>query len=609
MSIENEKFIQLINDIKAGTSINQEQFLSAFSTSSMHQDASGRFSHSEEYIKLAIELIEIVNQKFSNIIDVSAIYSLDISIVKLIAERGVIDNHTMLKIALKVSNYEDDYLTYALPIQTNIIKSCLTKGISLKDFSINELNIIKIHFSILNLLTEEGLHPNALEIRQIHESKNTKNLELAIDNNLKLSPFSLIYCLFNEDISTDFLKSLIDNIEIQINDSLSLDAIESSVMFNGANFKEFINTNIFAEYEKTLFSDHGTLLHLLVKLNKYELLEFVLKNYDIDINVRNDFDQTPLFFVKDYLIAELLINHQADLNVTDQNGFTWLNKLPLSMLEYAVKNGFVTKDYAFKSMRQHLQKGDFEYAAKLTKLFDFKLDLNPVDELVESIIVGLANSVEKNKYQALISLINKAGIKIPTESEYLLSSYADEHKLEEFQFVDGLIHKLAKHYINLAKVDYTESSDNDKFNEYFKIFGKASIILDNDFMLEALTINGLRPNKLDKDVLVYRGIATILSPYDVDAYFKYGHRAFSVGENQKTLGFYVNEAWNELGANWLRWEFGGTYTALQPYAAAGFAVGQSSIGTVTKKGTLIEIKLPGDAPKICGGWQTGWVMS
>ncbi len=400
MSIENEKFIQLINDIKAGTSVNQEQFLSAFSTSSMHQDASGRFSHSEEYIKLAIELIEIVNQKFSNIIDVSAIYSLDISIVKLIAERGVIDNHTMLKIALKVSNYEDDYLTYALPIQTNIIKSCLTKGISLKDFSINELNIIKIHFSILNLLTEEGLHPNALEIRQIHESKNTKNLELAIDNNLKLSPFSLIYCLFNEDISTDFLKSLIDNIEIQINDSLSLDAIESSVMFNGANFKEFINTNIFAEYEKMLFSDHGTLLHLLVKLNKYELLEFVLKNYDININARNDFGQTPLFFVKDYLITELLINHQADLNVTDQNGFTWLNKLPLSMLEYAVKNGFVTKDYAFKSMQQHLQKGDSEYSAKLTKLFDFKLELNPVDQLVESIIVGLANSVEKNKYQA-----------------------------------------------------------------------------------------------------------------------------------------------------------------------------------------------------------------
>ena len=356
MSIENEKLTQVINDIKGGNLINQEQFVSVFSGSTRYQDANGRFSLSEEYLQLAIELIEIVNQEFSNTIDVSAIYSLDISIVRLLAERGAVNNHTMLKIVLKVSNYDDDYLTYILPIQTKIIKSCLTKGANLKDFSIDELNIINIHFSILKLLTEEGLHPQALEIRQTHEDRNTKSLELAIDNNLKLSPFSLIYCLLKKDINLDFLKSLINNIEIQINDSLSLDSIASSVMFKGNNFKEYISANLFMEYEKAQFADHGSLLHLLVKLNKYELLEFILKNYDIDVNARNDFGQTPLFFAKNYLIAELLVNHQTDLTVTDQNGHTWINKLPLSILDYAAKNDFLPKGYAFKSMQQHLQK-------------------------------------------------------------------------------------------------------------------------------------------------------------------------------------------------------------------------------------------------------------
>jgi hypothetical protein len=98
-------------------------------------------------------------------------------------------------------------------------------------------------------------------------------------------------------------------------------------------------------------------------------------------------------------------------------------------------------------------------------------------------------------------------------------------------------------------------------------------------------------------------MSTILSPEDVDGYFQYGHRAFSVGEYQKTLGFYLNEPWNELGANWIRWEFGSTYTALQPTAAAGFAVGQSSTSTSSKMSTLIEMKMLGDSPKICEGWQ------
>ena len=602
MSIDIENLSDLINYVKTGKSISQEQFLNAFS----YQDSYDRYFPYEKYTQLAAELIEIVNQKLSDTIDVNAIYNPDISIVKLLAERELIDNRAMLKIALKTNKYSADYLTYTLPIQAKIIESCIDRGLNLKDFSIDELNIVDIHFSILKLLSEKGLHPQALEIRQAHKNEGTEIIELAINNNLKLSSFSLIYCLFfKEDMNFDFLKSLINSTEIQINHSLSLDEIESFVTFKKHNFREYIQTNqacTFTIFEKEKFNDGSTLLHLLTKLNKYELLKSFLNNYDVDVNIKNKFGKTPLFFAKDYLITKLLISHQADLTVTDNNGNTFLNNIPLSILNYVTENSFLPKDYAFKYMQKYLEKGNFEYAAKLVKLFDFKLDLDPIDELINSIISGLFNSIEHNKYQILVNLINKAGIEIPNEYKYLLSSYHDDHELKEFKFTDGLLHKLAKHYINLAKSDYVKSYNNKTFDDYFKIFGKASTILDNDFTLEALTINGLRPDKLGKDVLVYRGMTTILSPEDIDAYFKYGHRAFSVGENQKTLGFYVNEEWNKSGVNHLLWEFGGTYTALQPFAAAIFAIGESSI-TPAKKGTLLEIMLPGDSPKICGGWQ------
>jgi hypothetical protein len=215
----------------------------------------------------------------------------------------------------------------------------------------------------------------------------------------------------------------------------------------------------------------------------------------------------------------------------------------------------------------YLQKGDYKQAATLAKVY-FELNLDPVSELTEAIIIGLKNSYENNnKYQAMLQLINKAGIEIPKKYQYLLTSREDHHKLGEFDFLNGLVHKLASHYINLGKnnlnkslqqescqdqdavsknidlafksYDFEElknlcinssrlSKINDKFSKYFEVFGNALNALDNDLSLEIITINGLKQELVREDITVFRGIQIYnLLPDEIDSYFKYGHRSYS----------------------------------------------------------------------------------
>ena len=92
---------------------------------------------------------------------------------------------------------------------------------------------------------------------------------------------------------------------------------------------------------------------------------------------------------------------------------------------------------------------------------------------------------------------------------------------------------MAKYYIDISKVANQNNSYfkiNDSFDLYYQIAGKALNMLDNDFTLEVLTLNGLRPDQLNQEVTVFRGIKANLSPEDIDSYFKYGHRSYSFGD-------------------------------------------------------------------------------
>ena len=297
-------------------------------------------------------------------------------------------------------------------------------------------------------------------------------------------------------------------------------------------------------------------------------------------------------------------------------------------------------------IKTYLQKGNFEEAAKLAKIH-FELDLDPLNELVESLITGLKNSYENNnKYQAILHLVNKAGIEIPTKYQYLLESRSDHHKTEEFSFLDGLFHKLASHYLNLVKYEFRKtlkneqcdvnniediieaafknfnfneikslcpnskklSKINDKFTGYYEVFGNALNMIDNDLALEILTINGLKEDLIQDEVTVFRGIKMYEITYDdIDSYFKYGHRSFStltyrfgryiIGD-QRSLGFNIDSLWNKPEERGL-YKYGATYNSMDLKTADVFA-------GYGPKNFIFEIKLTKNLlPKFCNNEGVG----
>ncbi len=361
--------------------------------------------------------------------------------------------------------------------------------------------------------------------------------------------------------------------------------------------------------------------------NNIKLKKIALCRSLYNINALNKLGQTPLFFAQSAEVAEALIEHDADLSIKDKNGNIWVSNPSLELIEFAIENKYLSDDYAERVAMSHFSKGNYEHAAKLYKI-GFDLHIDPIEQMVEAIMNGLEKSIEKNKYQIVLNLINKAGITIPEEFTGLLNSVRDDHKPQEFEFLNGLLHKLAQYYTNLSKaslanalgsnegIDQAFSSFNfselklmypdnlelaritDEFSAYYQVAGKALNILDNDFALEALTINGLRPDPLDEDITVYRGMKVNLSPDDIDSYFRFGHRAFSAGEYQKTMGFYVDQPWSAVGG---RWEYGGTYTSLEAVWASKFADGITSF--LEAESVLLEIRIPKGSAKICGSWK------
>lgn len=254
---------------------------------------------------------------------------------------------------------------------------------------------------------------------------------------------------------------------------------------------------------------------------------------------------------------------------------------------------------------------------------------NEISNVANNLALSLKSSIEPNKYQAITNLAAKAGIKIPSKSQYLLSSHQDGHLYQEFDFLNkDLFDQLTEYYIHLSKLNLAKKlhyngelldeafrtfdfqnlkelfSGNvelakitDENAAYYMVIGKAISILNNDFMLEVLTINGLRPDPLvinndsdfidlsrdilknakpsnfvtsdDNSLIIYRGInIENFTDIDADYFFKFGHK-FSSIENRdyNLLDFYLNTPWNKADS---LWNYGGQYFSMSPNVAVYF---------------------------------------
>ncbi|AIF81054.1 ankyrin repeat-containing protein [endosymbiont of Acanthamoeba sp. UWC8] len=343
-------------------------------------------------------------------------------------------------------------------------------------------------------------------------------------------------------------------------------------------------------------------------------------------------------------ILEIFPEPQATITIDENNLFILSGEIEL--LKMLLKIVKIPTENLNKIYNNAIVTGNYDFAAQLHYGLDVCFETNIHSDISNAIIKGLDNSIENNKYHAIANIIDKAGIKIPRQHKHLVNNINDDIDSKEFDFIYGLTHKLAQHYINLAKVklennllsqtvnenkinqakkilneifnedsqarlegfqelkcifpdDMELSKIVNEFDAYHMVVGNALNRLDNDFTLEVLALNGVSVPVFEEDITVYRGFVADLDDGSVDILFKYGTRAFGKTKMQKTLGFHIDESWNQLKVEKAYlWPYGGTYVSVEPFMASVFALGFTS--KVKGENILLEIKLQAGAPKICG---------
>ncbi|MBA8666830.1 ankyrin repeat domain-containing protein [Holosporaceae bacterium 'Namur'] len=344
-------------------------------------------------------------------------------------------------------------------------------------------------------------------------------------------------------------------------------------------------------------------------------------------------------------ILEIFPESQATITI-DGNNLFMLFSGEIELLKMLLKIVKIPTENLNKIYNNAIVTGNYDFAAQLHYVLDVCFETNIHSDISSAIIKGLDNSIENNKYHAIANIIDKAGINIPHQYKHLVNNINDDMDLKEFDFIYGLTHKLAQHYINLAKVklennllsqtvneneinqakkilneifnadsqarlegfqelkhifpdDMELSKIVNEFDAYHMVVGNALNRLDKDFTLEVLALNGVSVPVFEEDITVYRGFVADLDDGSVDILFKYGTRAFGKTKMQKTLGFHIDESWNQLKVEKAYlWPYGGTYVSVEPFMASVFALGFTS--KVKGENILLEIKLQAGAPKICG---------
>ncbi|AIF81292.1 hypothetical protein I862_03660 [endosymbiont of Acanthamoeba sp. UWC8] len=531
---------------------------------------------------------------------------------------------------------------YLQKLRQDLVEFAFEQGADLKNMKLNDLIESFLTVDTAKLLLDHGLNPHALLLDQNIICTDTHNnlIKLALDQGIKIIPLELVITL-SSDTPLETIQLLIKNATVKVDEKITFKSMYDEYIKLGSQFKEYLDeliNNIGSSGISKLLAYSGSLLHIMVKSGSKENLDYILDNFEVNLNVLNDKNQTPLFYATTSKIADLLISHGADLSIKDIEGNIWFGNPSLELIKYLSEKNYILPILENdKILKDHFIKGNYEHAYKL---FSYGMALNPtpLKDVVDAIEVGLESSVENNKYQALLNLMHKAGIKIPSKFEHMIHTFHDDFTKNDFGFLDGFTHKLAAYYLSkseqdlkhqlagecpMLKLDLANRSflgkelsystfadfkalcagsvllnkiDND-FDIYYQLVGKALNRLDEDFSLEVLTLNGLVPKPIEEEIAIFRGLKFNVDSEDIKSWFKYGIKAFSIGENQKFLGFYVNQPWNEVDEG--RWEFGGTYVSLEPNMSASFAAGMTAENT-SQDSVFIEMRISKNSPQVCG---------
>ena len=415
-------------------------------------------------------------------------------------KKAGLTNHQLLQLLYKtyVISFSENKTSADSEIQKDVVTYLLQEGIKTSELEL--LNFILALPTATMLIDNYKVNPHILLLSEPNKEEFKKQLDLFEKYNIKI-PLIFALSIFEMEEQLDielikrFIKILLFKVDEQIDIKHEIEFYSNITPELAEYFKNLSNKIDIYEVYKSELANNGSFLHYLAKNNIISFLEYILNSQTYNINVENELGQTILFYASSPEIADLLIKHGINATHKDNNLKTWIYTNPsIIMIEYALKHNFISPEQTDNFLRMYLIEGNFEHAAYIAKKH-FKSGFNLLDNLVEIIITGIKESIENNKYQAIIHLMDNAGITIPIQHQHLLNNFSDSIQEENFDFIYGLIHKLAQHYINLVKKSFskeiTEENHNIKLliDEAFKTldFSKIKDLYPNNALLSQIT--------------------------------------------------------------------------------------------------------------------------
>ncbi len=401
-----------------------------------------------------------------------------------------------------------------------------------------------------------------------------------------------------------------------------IDFNQSFTLPNQLDYTNFYNINPKLIGVKTLSFAHYYAAKSLDTLKK------LIEN-GVDINATDSSGKTPLFYAANKEIAEFILANGGKTDVIDNDGNTLLHttsdietlKVYSKLgIDQNVVNNKGQKWYVDKSAKQlvendllpnwkeipelanqALQKGNIIEAAFLqNKGGSVSYDLR--HDIVESIKVGILASKEVNKFQALIGVLTKNGIQLPSFLDKYLNDPTDYENTNELKMVlsDQFLNALVDKYLAGFEVNEVNRCLTD-YSKYAVSMSQVVKQIEEDLALEVLVINKLTLVPLQEEHFVYRGLRLTDVEGFISHNFLHGHKAL-LKNGVHNFGFHAEEPWSKtIKTGFASWEFSGNYVSFSKIMAKVFAGGDTGMSSLLNSGgILMQIKVGPETKFVCG---------
>lgn len=318
-----------------------------------------------------------------------------------------------------------------------------------------------------------------------------------------------------------------------------------------------------------------------------------------------------------------------------------------------------SKKNEFEVVKVLAEKGNYSAAKNLLSSVSREQSFDPLEMLTDALLLNFSENVELSKWSALLKLLSKSVELSDLQKKLLTTSYYSNKtefirlyndNFRDYNFIFGLIHKLAEHQLHITKQEIAKSIKehcsplldvifsnkhsidhkfeaaltikkqnpesrffskvDSPFDIIFLTVGESISRINHLFSVEVLAASGVNFDKRHETLRAFRGMMADLTDDDLQDFFKYGLHSFSPGYFQKNLSFYylpnVEETFE--GKKQTYYELGGTYVSVEPSHSVQYALGRTTRSPNTRR-IFFEVVLKSGNPQIFGFSQNEYELA